>query len=413
MNYVCFGHTSRDVFPYDKLLRLLPDGGELLYIIDFHHADDSRNVGAVHSTLLDDLDANQTVAFVTHPYWVQEVIRFSPKYTVAIITPPPTQEGSILWEKCWSFLSARATIVCTESEKVYLEQCFRRNAVFLISGEDLSSYDLCKWKGETLFLRDYEVLFRDAIGRMIRDHSLEDLVERQWSIRRTYYQKLMEQVGVHETVHFLLAVYSYLLQEEDAPTYLLQSFEQSLLAGNKACLKTHYRFLSAMEAKAGNLPRAVTIYGNTALLPDEKKHYLSLLALLEQGEENLVKAEIFRLNEDYKSAVEVLIRSFSDRARRTLFQVYLQAGNMENALQTIKPSDLASASDFQNYTLLAGTVRAMFGERHEAIHLFLKAATYDHEAIQYILELSNLDEALDKLKGGDRIGSEADSQIEG
>ncbi|GAX91605.1 hypothetical protein [Effusibacillus lacus] len=388
MNYVCFAASSQD-FSQNRLSKLLPD------------CENVYSIPTLSPSVLDSLNPDETVAFVFHPYWIQVVNRFAPKSIVSFIEPCPEASDSGLWEKLWSYLAGQSALVCTQSERIYLEQCFRRDAVLLLTGEEQKPFDVHRANGETLFLRDFEMIFRAALERILQNLSVEDLVRKQWRLRMRYYQGLADQVGMHAAVRFLLSVYQYLLGKPDARDSLLQSFEQSLLEGNKECLTTHYRFLSAIETQSGDLERAVNTYGITALSPNERETYNFLLSLLQQGQQDLVQAELFRLNEDYKSAASVLSRISSDKARRILIQVYLHTGQMEKSLKLIQPADLVSVRDRRDYFLLQGTVRSIHGDRHEAIHCFLKAASYDYDAIAHVLELQAMDEGLLSLvKGG-------------
>lgn len=388
MNYVCFGAVSQD-FPYDRLLKLLPDCENLLSIPD------------LSPSVLDSLDPHETVALVFHPYWIEVVNRFAPRSVVSFIEPCPQDSDPELWEKLWNLLGAKSALVCTSSERIYLEQCFRRDSVVLLTSEERKPFDVCQIKGETLFLRDFEMFFRDAMERVLHNRSVEDLARKQWHLRKNYYRSLMDKVNMQATVRFLLSVYQYLLGEKDARDSLLQSFEHSLLAGNQESLTTHYRFLSAIEAQAGDLERAVDTYGITALLPNEKQTYHSLLSLLQQEKQDFVRAELFRLNEDYKSAASILRTNSSNETRRMLIQVYLHMGQMDQAVRLIQTSDLVSLEDRKNYFLLEGTVRSMYGDRHAAIHHFLKAAVYDYDAIAHVLELKALDDGLASLVKGE------------
>ncbi|WP_018131911.1 tetratricopeptide repeat protein [Effusibacillus pohliae] len=383
MKIVCFGTAWQQDSPCHRLLQLLPECDDPLLIPD------------VPLSRLESLDPNETVAFVFHPYWIQVVNRFAPRYLVSYLEPCPEGCDRSLWEKCSTHLAARSTVVCTQSERIYLEQCFRRDSLILLSGEERKPFDVHQTKDSTLFLRDYEVAFRDAMNRMIHNLPMTDVVQRQWRWRTAYYRSLLERADMRATVCFLLSVYLYLLKQPEAREHLLQSFESALLAGDKDCLTTHYRFLSAIEAQAGELEKAVHVYGITALLPHEKQAYCFLLSLLEQGKYGLVQAEIFRLNEDYKSAAAILRTLASDDARRILCQVYLHLGQLEEALRLIEPADLVSLQDRRDYCILNGTVRSMiYGNRHAAIHWFLQAATYDYQAIAHILECKALDDGL-------------------
>lgn len=392
MNYVCFTAGKQD-FPYDRLLQLLPDCDNLL------------SIPADSPSALDSLDPQETVALVFHPYWIQVVNRFAPRSVVSFMEPCPQDADPELWEKLWNLFGAKSALVCTPSEKIYLEQCFRRDSVILLTSEEQKPFDVCQIKGKTLFLRDYEMFFRDAMERVLHNRSIEDLTKKQWHLRKKYYQSLTDKVNMQATVLFLLSVYQYLLGEKDARDSLLQSFEHSLLAGNQDSLQTHYRFLSAIELQAGELERAVNTYGITALTANEKQTYRSLLSLLQQEKQDMAKAALFRLNEDYRSAVSILHTHLhthsSNEARRMLIQSHLHMGQMEQALRLIQTSDLVSLEDRKNYFLLEGTVRSMNGDRHAAIHHFLKAAVYDYDAIAHVLELKALDDGLASLVKGE------------
>lgn len=368
---------------------MLPDG-EIVFV-------NERN-----DSVLARVDPEQTVALVSNPFWIRVINQFNPKFLVAIIPSHTDEEDTILWEKYWTHLAAKATMVCTDSERIYLEQCFQRDSVFFLHSDNHLTYDIQAVKGDPLLLRDYEVLFRDAIATMLNSNnqSLNDLVKSQWRLRIEHYHQLVGNIAARETAYFLLAVYHYLLGGSDARSYLLQSFEHTLLAGHANSLTTHYRFLSAIEAKAGELARAVSTYGITATQPEETAIYQNLLDLLERGERELVRANLYLLNDDYKSATALLLKMPTELARRTLFQAYMRMGELERAVQLVVQTDLFSINDRHDYCLLAGTVEAMKANRHEAIHYFLQAATYDYKAIAHILELRAVDERLYEIIGG-------------
>ncbi len=388
VNYVCFGQPLWNEEHLRRLLCLLPDG-EIVFV-------NQRN-----DSVLARLDPEQTVALVNNPFWIRVINQFNPKFIVAIIPSHTDEEDTILWQKYWTHLAAKATMVCTDSERIYLEQCFRRDSVFFLHTDNQLTYDMHAVQGDALLLRDYEVIFRDAIATMLKlnNQSLNDLVNSQWRLRIDHYHQLVCHIAARETAYFLSAAYHYLLGESDARSYLLQSFEHVLLAGHANSLTTHYRFLSAIEAKAGELERAVSTYGITATQPEETAVYQNLLDLLERGERDMVQANLYLLNDDYKSAIALLLMIPTELARRTLFQAYMRMGELARAVQLVAQTDLFSINDRHDYCLLAGTVEAMKANRHEAIHYFLQAATYDYKEIAHILELRAVDERLYEMIG--------------
>jgi hypothetical protein len=398
MNYALFASGAVEDFPYRRLLSLLPEREEIYWVT--HRPVEQRQEGQVRILSREELgmlDPGRTVAIVTHPLWIQVLARFAPHSCIAILTPCPEGESALLWEKYCTHLAALATMVCTPSEQIYLEQCFRRASVLLLTGEETVAYDLHETQHDILFLRDYEVVFRDAVRAMIEEQSLDSWVRCQWLSREKYYREMLTEVRSHDTIAFLLSVYQYLLNRKEARDSLLHAFEHAVLAGKADALQNHFRFLSAIEAKVGDVEHAVSLYGITALSDQEKRSYRSLLEFLVQGEHALVLAEIFRLNDDFLAAESILREQKSDQARRIWLQIALKTGNLDRALELLCESDLRSKRDRRDAHLLKGTFYLMRGERFPAIQSFLKAATYDQEVLDYIVEIRELEEAIRRL----------------
>lgn len=406
MNYVCFGHPPWDPLVLNRLLSLLPADAERFWIVERSKTDILRayeDGKAIPLSALTALEPKQTVALVFHPFWIRVINQFNPKYLIAFISFQEPEEDRLLHRKYWAYLAAQATLVCTDSERVYLEQCFRRGAVFFLHSDSDLCYDIHSVKGDTLLLNDCEVLFRDAVASMFRQQSASDLVECQWRLRIAHYQKIAGNTATLGMDYFHLAVYHYLLDQTDtARNCLLKSMEHTSLAGKIDCLISPDRFLSAIEAKAGQLEQAVSNYGSTCLDPDEKANHLHLLDLLDQGERDELQANLYLLGEDYKSAASLFSQISTDSARRGLLQTYIRMNESQKALGLVASFAPRSTQDRRDHFLLKGIVEEMKANRHQAIHSFLRAAAFDYEVITHILEMRSVDERVAEFIRGEK-----------
>ncbi|WP_249860494.1 tetratricopeptide repeat protein [Paenibacillus konkukensis] len=405
--FVVFPHCSWRAFPFQKLLLLLSRESEVWFV---HGGSEDAasslppSLSPLSRSRLGSLPQQEMTAIVTHPYWVADVAALQPARLVVMLPHPSREEETPLWETCWRRLTALADLVCTESETRYLDQSFRAPGALFLQGENSSLSGDAIVGGESVSLRDYEVLFLKCM-RELTDHGPSAAAQTaalQWSLRADYYGRLREQAGAHETISFLLAVYLYLLGSDSAKRHLIESFQQAATGGKAGnSLHTHYRFLSAIHAKLDELEKAVTVYGITAVSEPDTIWYEHLCRWMEQGQRELVRGELYRLNDDFRSAIQTLgvLDPSSAEARRLGLRTHLAAGNMEAALACLDPEELTIPADKRDYLLLCGIVLALKGKRHEAIHRFLEAALDEEEALAQVLEMKAVDQALERIGG--------------
>ncbi|MDQ6422468.1 hypothetical protein RB620_23845 [Paenibacillus sp. LHD-117] len=398
---IIFPEASWRHYSFKWMIPLLHEYGQIYFITSKQDDELPEAVIPLSYSELHTMELTDTIAVVSHPYWVPSLYEHQPDFVIALLPNQPEDEASGLWRKYREQLIAAAALVGTPSETQYLELQFRRDNVIFLNGEDRSAYDFIAYGSDILFLKDYEAWMKQAFGHMLRHESLQSVARQQWLARKTCYESLVRNTEGHETISFLISVYSYLLGDGDAKEHLLLAFEQAVLSGAGDCLHTHYRFLSAIEALYGDLDRAADLYGITATTPEAKRQYASVVSFLGQGKRDLAKAKLLELNDDYRLAAELLASNSSTEARTLLIQNHLQAGRLESAFQLLVPEELTTDSDLRDYYLLEGTVYLSRNNRHLAIRSFLKAAAYDYDALAHILELKALDEARIHLIGED------------
>ncbi|GIP42336.1 hypothetical protein J45TS6_07950 [Paenibacillus sp. J45TS6] len=325
-----------------------------------------------------------TLAIVAHPYWLH-VAASQTEAQLIMLQFEDEEDASSLFSTCTEQLRAISSLFCSRSEMKCLDATFRGTpALFLDEEQESLNLDL----------------FIHAIHEIVEDVPFS-AHEIQWTKRKAHYRAMREQNGPHETFSFLLAVYHYLLGEQEALHYGEEAFLQAVISGHHQSLISHYRFLSAIHAKLGNLQTAASIYGITAFGETEARQYENILSLLAQDQESLARAELLRLNDDYGTAISLIKQLPADhRVRHLLFHMYRETGQLELALSQVHSSDLLAAEDRYLFRLLCGNVEAMRGERHAAIRLFLEAAAEKEEALVHIAALEVLDDKVHNLLKG-------------
>lgn len=113
---------------------------------------------------------------------------------------------------------------------------------------------------------------------------------------------------------------------------------------------------------------------------------------LHSGQYELVRAELFRLNEDEAAAVRILSSLTTSEAKLLLIQNYIRTFQWEKALEL--QQDLEGSVD----RTIEGTIHLLHGRRHEAIRSFLNAAGQDNQAWPLLSEMADLEEAVKRLK---------------
>ncbi|WP_162139926.1 hypothetical protein [Bacillus methanolicus] len=297
-----------------------------------------------------------------------------------MLDPVPDDEDENLWQKFSGLLAAQAQLIGSHCEEIYLEQCLCHENVMLLQNEN----------------KEYETMWPEVLLALDRGESLVPWKRRQWESRVAYYKDLHEQIGDDEKVCYWLSLYLYFLERSIAKEYLSISFEQMILKNDRDCLSTHYRFFSAIEAKAGNLDLATRNYAITAIADEEKLNVKSLYDLLEQGRTDLVQAEIFKLNKDYQSAIRVLKSSSDPDASRFLLPNYLHTYRWEEALNLLENMELAVTEQYF-VDGIRGILHRIRGRRHEAIHLLLRASIHDWKVLSNIAEIDQWEQAMEKV----------------
>jgi hypothetical protein len=247
-------------------------------------------------------------------------------------------------------------------------------------------------------LRDYELLFLHALRQTLS--GVQDTVTQlQCSVRADFYRQLRSKAGAHETISFLLAAYEYVLEDSRAAASLKEAFSHAVLNGRNDCVSSHYRFLSAIHARTGEIENALQVYGISAGNEQERHHYEQLCRWLEAGEDQLVQAELLRLNDDYGNALHILDELGGETARHWKFRIYQETGRVEDALDLVHAVDIQDNASRQDYRQLSGLALALRGERHGAVRQFLEMALEDEDALARIVEMELLDHAVQQLLG--------------
>jgi hypothetical protein len=202
-------------------------------------------------------------------------------------------------------------------------------------------------------------------------------------------------MGDNEKVCYWLASYLYFLKRSIAKQYLAISFEQMILKSNRDCLSPYFRFFSAIEAKVGNLELAVRNYAITAITEEEKLNVKSFYSLLEEGRKDLVQADIFKLNNDYLSAIHVLRASNDPEASRYLLPNYLNAYRWEEALNLLEKAELPVTEQYF-VDGIRGILQRIRGKRHEGIHLLLRSSVHDWKVLSSIAEIDQWEQTMNK-----------------
>lgn len=334
-------------------------------------------------------------AIVMHPAWVHIAVPLKPRCLIAML-PPPEQAEEALWTKCRTWLCAYATLVVTGSEAFYLEQSFRRGSVFLMDGLDETS-DLFARQAAEWHIDGFE---SDTLIRLQQRHRANwrnELLQKQEHAADAAANGYADGLFYH-------SVYRYLIGEaEYSRKLLLISFEQMLLEGRGNTLQNVYRFLSAIELELGHLQDAVRTYGYTAGGDAEWRYAEQLTKWLAGGKRELVKAQLYRLNDNYRKAAALLEPVADDpEARTLLIEIYIQMGRLHSALTLGEAEHRQSAGDRRQWQHLQGTALLLEGKRHEAIHCFLSAGENRQEDLNGMIELAVMDEVARELTRGNK-----------
>lgn len=328
---------------------------------------------------VDSLEKGEYTAIVASPYLLTLVYQIQPRSIIALLDPAPDDEDANLWQKFSGLLAAQAQLIGSCCEEIYLDQCLLHENVMLLQNDN----------------KECETMWNGCVLALDQGESLDPWKRRQWESRVAYYKDLHEQFGDHEKVCYWLSKYLYFLERSIAKQYMEISFEQMILKNNTDCLSTHYRFLSAIEAKTGNLDLAIRYYSITAITDEEKLNVKSLYSLLEQGRTDLVQAYIFKLNKDYQSAIQVLMASNDPEASRYLLPNYLNSYRWEEALSLLEKMELPVTEQYF-VDGIRGILQRIRGKRHEGIHLLLRASVRDWKVLSSIAEIDQWEQVMKK-----------------
>jgi hypothetical protein len=359
----------------------LPERDQIFFFGKVSNVDEQiYGLQSLSFTDIDRLEKGEYTAIVSSPFLLPLVSQIQPKSIIAFLDPVPDDEDVILWQKFTGLLAAQAHLIGSRCEGIYLEQCLRHDNVMLLENEN----------------KECEAIWAEAVMALGRGEPLDPWKQRQWESRLAYYKELYDQVGDDEKVCYRLALYLYFLGRSIAKHYLTISFEQAILKNYRDCLSTHYRFFSAIEAKAGNFDLATRHYAITAITDEEKLNVKSLYGLLEQNRTDLVQADIFKLNKDYRSAIHLLKASADPDASRFLLSNYLHSYRWEEALTLLEKLELAVT---ERYFVdgICGILNLIRGKRHEAIHLLLRASVHDWKVLSNFDEIDHWEHGMGKV----------------
>jgi len=394
MKYLILSGGSWEDYEYKRLLELLPDREEVCFAGRITREQQTNTqIRTVAAEDIYSLNMKQYTVLVSSPYWLSEVLSLQAAFVVALLERCQEEEKKWLWDKYSGLLGAKADLVATRSERIYLEQSLRREGVIYLGGDQQESYGITLQGDRLHFLTDYEVLWRKAIVNLWQDPTISsDWVTIQLELRADYYISMCAKLPSQPVVHYLAASYLYLLGDPAANRYLAQSFELMILYEYLDCLHSHFRFFSAIEVKTGELETAVQQYTITALTTEEKLEAERLQGWLHSGQYELVRAELFRLNEDEAAAIRILSSLTTSEAKRLLIQNYIRTFQWEKALE------LQHELDGSVDGVIEGTIHLLHGRRHEAIRSFLNAAGQDNQAWPLLSEMADLEEAIRRLR---------------
>ncbi|MDN8591151.1 hypothetical protein Q0V21_20525 [Paenibacillus sp. 11B] len=400
--YVLFPRKGGwSAFPYPDIAALMVAEGPVYYVSCLERSEEMpANITVITLPEAEQLlQEPRTVAVVAHPYWLTASASLNPELCIVLLPEPVGEEAeSPLWESCISRLVGIADLVGTTSETRYMKLVFQGVRAIWLNGEDTSPAGVMQKDDLEVPLRDYELLFLHALRQTLS--GVQDTVTQlQCSVRADFYRQLRSKAGAHETISFLLAAYEYMLEDSRAVASLKEAFSHAVLNGRNDCVSSHYRFLSAIHARTGEIENALQVYGISAGNEQERHHYEQLCRWLEAGENQLVQAELLRLNDDYGNALHILDELGGETARHWKFRIYQETGRVEDALDLVHTVDIQDNASRQDYRQLSGLTLALRGERHGAVRQFLEMALEDEDALAQIVEMELLDHAVQQLLG--------------
>lgn len=441
---VVFPHRAWESLPHRGLIERL-GSKRTVYIVTDEKALDGAppQFATLALDALDELNWEQIVAVVSHPDWLYEAAGRHPAALIALV-PAELEHGERDYVDRRDELCALATIVIAGSEPFYFEQWFRRGAVFLADGLDTAA----------------DLLADAAACDVAASKSAEAIARLQLRRRVDFRAEQLKQLRPSAMQYFFQAVYHYLLGEaEAAEKWTLDAFHLAAMSGEADALRMYYRFLSAVRLLQGREQDAIATFSVSAVSDEDRAADHELSVLHAAGEKQLAAALLYRLNDDYRRAGELLVglagdggagstgqgkRSLSaesgllsgkagdanadsaeQRGRSLLFERDLLGRNVNDAnagsaeqrarsllaevrLRSGKPGEALAlldsprtVADRLERQLLAGRAFALAGLRHEAVATILQAAMIDIAPLTAIADIARADNAARQLaKGG-------------
>ena len=381
MKYLVFNPTVNSGFPCPSFLERLPGPKEIIHV--------DAEVLASLSTL----NAADYTVIAASPYWIQTVLAFQPAAIFYWMEKCPDGEDTTLWNQYAGLFAAHSRLVFTDSEQMYLEQCLLRDAVFWVDSFPAAGPEEMKLRLEN------EQLLERMLAAQEQGETLEPWTIRQWESRERYYTDLSSKLGPHETAGYLAASYRYFLKRPEALVALTVSFEQMLLKDHHACLHSHVRFFSALELQHGRLDKAVRLFDITAFTEEERRTAAKLYAWLHSGRTDWVRAELYRVNEDIRSAIHVLEPSSDPEARAGLLPLYSRAHRWREALALLDAG--TAPPDGMSAEVLRGTLHLIHNRRREAIQVLLRASIPDWSVLTHLNGMIALEQAAQAIAAGE------------
>ncbi|MFU1792935.1 hypothetical protein ACM1RC_03630 [Paenibacillus azoreducens] len=386
MKYVVWANLPWKEFAFKKMVSQLPDRDELIFVgKDSEHEREEQGIRFVKADLRGMESPCEYVAIVCSPYWICQALGGGYRKIAFIMEPCPSGEDCRIWNKYSGLLAEAADLVITISEKTYLEQCLKRRNVLW-------------WDEGQIETQGNRELLRSFLEYMDQGKPLEDLMKMQWEQQMQAYTRIRSKLGPHETVSYLLASYLYFLGRAEAAEALRESFELALLKEHPGTLHSHYRFFSAIETRQGDLEQALHTYAITAVLPREKETLMRMEKWAVQERVKLLEAELYRENEDFRSAEEAASEDGSEEAEQFLFDLYLEQWMWTKAAKIMDRHRVHLAAGISGEPIRA-TLLWIHGRKHEAVSKLLRASLLDWNALITFSETDLLEQASRRLGG--------------
>ncbi|SDX95451.1 hypothetical protein [Paenibacillus sp. CF384] len=391
---VLFPHCAWGDFPYRPMIESA-GRGRAVYVVASAAAMAGAPEGyrAIAPETLADIPWASTAAVVTHPCWIYEIAGRQPEALIMLL-PAELEQGDEAYLHCRDALCASASLVVAGSEPFYFEQWFRRDRVFMQDGIDTAADGIA------------EAAVRDAIS----GKGVASLAKLQLLRRCDFREEQLKLLLPSAMQTFFQTVYSYLLGDADKAEQLGKAaFERAIFTGDSGAISTYFRFLSAVRLLQGRLSDAIDTYGISAVTDHERDAFSELVELLASGRDKLASALLYRLNDDYRHAAELLLPlvggagvdpSVRSRAAELLVEVYMLSGRPDAALPLMEAPPRSVQARLKRLQI-EGAVLALQGERHAAVHAMLQAAMTGMEPLKAIAELAAVDYKAHQLAEGE------------